>query len=69
VDWALSSFGRQEMVGDMRTAVTVMDTQTVSTLYQSAQHPITASHLGTQRAAPLLWPLHSVAEHTEKKES
>ena len=68
VDWVLSSSGRQEMAGDTRTVVTVMDTQTVFTLYQSVQPPIMASHLGTQRAAPLLWPLHSVAEHTEKKE-
>lgn len=68
MDWVRSSSGRQEMAGGMRTVVTVMDTQTVSTLYQSVQPPTMASHLGIQRAVPLLWPLHSVAEHTERKE-
>ena len=68
MDWVLFSSGRQEMVAGMRTVVTVMDTQTVSTHYQSVQLPIMASHLGTQRAAPPLWLLRSVAEHTERKE-
>ena len=68
MDWVLSLSGRQEMAAGMRTVVTVTDTQTVSTLCQSVQPPITVSHLGTQRAAPLLWQLHSVAEHTERKE-
>lgn len=68
MDWVLFSSGRQEMAADMKTVVTVMDTQTVFTHCQSVQPPIMASHLGTQRAAPRLWPLHSVAERTERKE-
>ena len=68
MDWVLFSSGRQEMAVGMRTVVTAMDTQTVSTLYQSVQPPIMVSHLGTRRAAPPLWLLHSVVEHTERKE-
>ena len=68
MDWVLSSSGRQEMAGGTRTVVTAMDTQTVSTLCQSVQPPITASHLGTLKAAPQLWQLHSVAGHTARKE-
>ena len=68
MDWALFSSGRQEMAAGMRTVVIVMDTQTVYTHCQSVQLPIMASHLGTQRAAPLLWLLRSVVEHTERKE-
>ena len=68
MDWALFSYGRQEMAGDMRIVVTVTGTQTVYTHCQSVLLQITASHHGTQRAVPQLWPLHSVAERTERRE-
>ena len=68
MDWALFSCGRQVMVAGMKTAVTVMGTQTVYIPCQSALPRIMASHPGTQKAALQLWPLPSAAGRTEKRE-
>lgn len=51
VDWAPFLSGRQVMVEDMRTAVTVMGIQIVSTLCPSVRPQITVNRPGTQRAA------------------
>ena len=51
VDWVRYLSGRQVMVADTRTVVTVTDTRTVSTHCLSVQPQIMVNHPGTQKAA------------------
>ena len=51
VAWVRYLSGRQVMVADTRTVVTVTDTRTVSTHCPSVQPQIMVNHPGTQKAA------------------
>lgn len=62
--WVLSTCGLQAMVEGRKTAVTVMATQTVSTLYQSVQLVNMASHRGIQSIARLHWQQHTAVATT-----